>query len=56
MDLMCVLYGSSRLGTNVKKVDLLDENPEKILSLTLGHKLYELLSFRPLKNNYSLKK
>jgi hypothetical protein len=51
-----VIYGSSRLGLNTNKVDMLDENPEELLSLSLGNKLYELLSFRPLKNNYQLKK
>ena len=39
-----VIYGSSRLGMNTNKVDMLDENPE------------ELFSLRPLKINYSLKK
>jgi RHS repeat-associated protein len=37
-----VIYGSSRLGINVNKVDLLDENSEELLSLSLGKKLYEL--------------
>jgi hypothetical protein len=49
-------YGSSRLGINVKKIDLLDETEEDLLSLTLGNKLYELFSLRPLKINYPLKK
>jgi uncharacterized protein len=46
-----VIYGSSRLGMNTNKVDMLDENPEELISLRLGNKLYELFSFRPLKNN-----
>lgn len=37
-----VIYGSSRLGINTNKVDMLDENPEEILSLSLGNKLYEM--------------
>ena len=37
-----VMYGSSRLGLNTNKVDMLDENPEEIISLSLGNKLYEM--------------
>jgi RHS repeat-associated protein len=37
-----VIYGSSRLGINVNKVDLLNENSIELLSLSLGKKLYEL--------------
>ena len=37
-----VMYGSSRLGINTNKVDMLDENPEEIISLNLGNKLYEM--------------
>ncbi len=37
-----VMYGSSRLGINTNKVDMLDENPEEIISLSLGNKLYEM--------------
>ena len=37
-----VMYGSSRLGLNTNKVDMLDENPEELVSLSLGNKLYEM--------------
>jgi RHS repeat-associated protein len=37
-----VIYGSSRLGINVNKVDLLDETQEDYLNLTLGNKLFEM--------------
>jgi hypothetical protein len=37
-----VIYGSSRLGINTSKVDMLDDEPQEILSLELGNKLYEM--------------
>jgi RHS repeat-associated protein len=37
-----VIYGSSRIGMNTTKVDMLDDEPEEILSLELGNKLYEM--------------
>jgi RHS repeat-associated protein len=37
-----VIYGSSRLGLNTNKVDVLDDTPEEIISLTVGNKLYEM--------------
>ncbi len=35
-----VIYGSARIGSNVQKVDLFDDEPEELLSLTLGEKQY----------------
>jgi RHS repeat-associated protein len=35
-----VIYGSARIGANVQKVDLLNDEPEELLSLTLGEKHY----------------
>lgn len=37
-----VIYGSSRLGMNATRVDLLNDEPEEFISLELGNKLYEL--------------
>jgi RHS repeat-associated protein len=37
-----VMYGSSRLGINVNKVDLFGNSEEDYLNLTLGNKLFEM--------------
>jgi RHS repeat-associated protein len=37
-----VMYGSSRLGINVEKVNLFGNSQENVISLSLGNKLFEM--------------